>query len=68
MRAEWDIAPHLKSGRLVPVLPQYDTPDADIHAVWPQHLQGAQRVRVFVDFLAAAFAQKAGEQANDAGP
>lgn len=68
MRAEWDIAPHLKSGRLVQVLPQFDTPDADIHAVWPQHLQGAQRLRVFVDFLAAAFAQKAGAPvAGDGG-
>ncbi len=61
MRAEWDIAQHLRSGRLVPVLPQYDTPDADIHAVYPQALQGSRRVRVFVDHLAEAFARQAGE-------
>lgn len=61
MRAEWDIAQHLRSGRLVPVLPQYDTPDADIHAVYPQALQGSRRVRVFVDHLAEAFARQSGE-------
>lgn len=56
MRAEWDIARYLKSGRLVQVLPQYDTPDADIYAVVPQRLQLSARVRSFVDFMAASFA------------
>jgi len=54
MRAEWDIAHHLKSGRLVQLLPNYDTPDADIFAVYPQRHQHSVRVRAFVDFLAAA--------------
>ena len=54
MRAEWDIARYLESGRLVRVLPQYDTPDADIHAVYPQRHQTAARVRAFVDFLAVS--------------
>jgi LysR family transcriptional activator of dmlA len=60
MRAQWDIERHLKSGRLVPVLPQYHTPDADIHAVYPSRLQMAARVRAFVDFVAAAFARNGG--------
>ena len=55
MRAEWDIARYLQSGRLVQVLPGYCTPDADIYAVYPQRHQTAARVRVFVDFLAQAF-------------
>ena len=59
MRAEWDIERHLHSGRLVQVLPQYATPDADIHAVWPQRHQLASRVRAFVDFVADAFARQA---------
>jgi DNA-binding transcriptional LysR family regulator len=59
MRAEWDIDRHLKTGRLVQLLPQYDTPDADIHAVYPEQHQTSRRVRVFVDFLAEAFAQQA---------
>ncbi len=60
LRAEWDIDRYLKSGRLVQVLPQYDTPDADIHAVYPERHQVSRRVRVFVDFMAAAFEQQAG--------
>jgi DNA-binding transcriptional LysR family regulator len=60
MRAEWDVARHLKSGRLVQVLPQYHTPDADIYAVYPQHHPLAARVRAFVDFVALSLAQRAG--------
>lgn len=59
MRAEWDIERYLHSGRLVQVLPQYYTPDADIHAVYPQRHQLAARVRAFVDFVALSFAQQA---------
>jgi LysR family transcriptional activator of dmlA len=58
MRAEWDIERHLKSGRLLPVLPQYRTPDADIYAVYPQRHQLSARVRAFVDFLALSFPQQ----------
>ena len=56
MRAEWDIARHLRSGRLVQVLPQWETPEADIHAVYPQRLQMSSRVRAFVQFMAEAMA------------
>jgi DNA-binding transcriptional LysR family regulator len=55
MRAEWDIARHLESGRLVTVLPQFHTPDADIYAVYPQRHQLSTRVRAFVDFVALTF-------------
>jgi LysR family transcriptional activator of dmlA len=51
MRAEWDIARYLRSGRLVQVLPQYHTPEADIYAVYPQRHQMSTRVRVFVEFI-----------------
>ncbi len=57
MRAEWDIQRHLQSGRLVQVLPQYYTPDADIYAVYPQRHQMATRVRAFVDFAAVQMKQ-----------
>ena len=59
MRAEWDIERYLRNGRLVHVLPQYHTPDADIHAVYPQRHQLAARVRAFVDFIALSFSQQA---------
>ena len=57
LRAEWDIQRHLRSGRLVQVLPQYEMPAADIHAVYPQRHQLSTRVRAFVDFLAESFAR-----------
>lgn len=59
MRAEWDIERYLKNGRLVQVLPQYHTPDADIYAVYPQRHQRAARVRAFVDFVALSLGQRA---------
>jgi len=59
MRAEWDIERYLRNGRLVQVLPHYYTPDADIHAVYPQRHQLAARVRAFVDFVALALKQQA---------
>lgn len=51
MRAEWDIAKYLRSGRLRQVLENYATPPADIYAVYPQRHQKARRVTAFVDFL-----------------
>jgi DNA-binding transcriptional LysR family regulator len=56
MRAEWDIARYLKSGRLQPVLDHWQTPPADIHAVYPVRHQGAARVVAFVEHLRAHFA------------
>ncbi len=60
MRAEWDIERYLANGRLVQVLPQHATPDADIYAVYPQRHQLAVRVRAFVDFVALAFKKQVG--------
>ncbi len=57
MRAEWDIARYLRSGRLKQVLENWKTPPADIHAVYPQRHQTSARVRAFVDFLAGHFAK-----------
>ncbi len=56
MRAEWDVARYLRSGRLVQVLADHLTPPADIYAIYPQRHQTAARVRAFVDFLAERFA------------
>ncbi len=63
MRAEWDIARYLKNGRLVQVLPQFHTPDADVHAVYPQRHQLAARVRAFVDFVASSMLPPSGPAA-----
>jgi DNA-binding transcriptional LysR family regulator len=56
LRAEWDVARYLRSGRLVQVLADYLTPPADIYAIYPQRHQAAARVRAFVDFLVERFA------------
>jgi DNA-binding transcriptional LysR family regulator len=58
MRAEWDIHRYLQSGRLVQVLPQYNTPNADIYAVYPERHQRTARVRALIDFLTTFFAQR----------
>ena len=59
MRAEWDIAKYLRSGRLQQVLEAYATPPADIYAVYPQRHQKARRVTAFVDYLADALGSTA---------
>lgn len=51
MRAEWDVARYLESGRLVQVLPQFETPEADVYAVYPSRHQKSARVRAFVEFV-----------------
>ena len=58
LRAEWDIARYLRSGRLQQVLENWQTPPADIHAVYPVRHQGTARVRTFVDHLAQEFARR----------
>jgi LysR family transcriptional activator of dmlA len=55
LRAEWDVARYLRSGRLRQVLENWQAPPADIHAVYPVRHQNAARVRAFVDHLAGHF-------------
>lgn len=52
MRAEWDVARYLRSGRLREVLANWQTPPADVYAVYPVQVQGAARVTAFVEHLA----------------
>lgn len=51
MRAEWDVAKYLRSGRLVQVLADYETPPADIYAVYLERLNLSAKVAYFVDYL-----------------
>ncbi len=51
MRAEWDVAKFLRSGRLVRVLSDYDTPPADIYAVFPERLNLSAKVTRFIEHL-----------------
>ncbi|MFO1192123.1 MAG: LysR family transcriptional regulator [Rhodoferax sp.] len=59
LRAEWDIARYLRSGRLVQVLPHCSTPPADVYAVYAPRHQVSARVRAFVEHLAAHFGKSA---------
>jgi DNA-binding transcriptional LysR family regulator len=54
MRAEWDIAKYIRSGRLQQVLENHHTPPADIYAVYPPRHQTAARVQAFVAFVSEA--------------
>jgi len=58
LRAEWDVARYLRSGRLRQVLENWQSPPADIHAVYPVRHQSTLRVRAFVDHLAQEFARR----------
>jgi LysR family transcriptional activator of dmlA len=56
LRAEWDIERYLRSGRLVQLLPQWETPPADLYAVHLQRQAEIARVRAFVEHLTRYFA------------
>lgn len=56
MRSEWDVAKYLHNGRLKLVLENWQTPPADIYAIYPQRLQTAARVKALVSHLSEAFA------------
>ncbi|WP_146588851.1 LysR family transcriptional regulator [Puniceibacterium confluentis] len=51
LRSEWDIAHHVREGRLHVVLPDYFQ-TANITAIYPERHHLTAKVRVFVDFLA----------------
>jgi DNA-binding transcriptional LysR family regulator len=64
LRAEWDIAKYLRSGRLQVVLEDYATPAADIFAVYPERHASTPRVQAFTDFLVTSFADRAQKQSG----
>lgn len=59
LRAEWDIAKYVRSGRLVILLEDYATEPADIFAVYSERQARSPRVRAFTDFLVKSFMQGA---------
>lgn len=56
LRAEWDVKQYLQDGKLVQVLSNCETPNADIFAVYSQRHQMSNRIRAFVDFIAEELA------------
>lgn len=55
LRAEWDVREYIEKGSLIQVLSTFDSPDADIYAVYPQQHRSTLRVKAFVDFVADSF-------------
>jgi DNA-binding transcriptional LysR family regulator len=58
MRAEWDVSKYLRSGRLIRLLEDYELPQANIYAVYPERHYLSTKVKVFIDFLVAQFAEQ----------
>jgi LysR family transcriptional activator of dmlA len=56
MRSQWDAAELLRAGTLVPVLPDWRPPDADIYLVFQTKHTVSAKTRALVDFLLAEFA------------
>lgn len=55
LRAQWDVEKHLASGELVPLLTAYNSPDADIYAIYAERHRTSVRVKALIDFVAGAF-------------
>jgi DNA-binding transcriptional LysR family regulator len=66
LRAEWDIAKYLRSGRLQVILEDYATPPADIFAVYPERHASTPRVQAFTNFLVTSFSDR--EQKSSGKP
>lgn len=55
LRAQWDVEKHLESGELIQLLTTYNSPDADIYAIYAERYRTSVRVKTLIDFVAAAF-------------
>jgi LysR family transcriptional activator of dmlA len=55
LRAQWDVEKYLQSGRVVKVLANYHSPDADIYAVYAERHRTSVRVKALIDFVETAF-------------
>jgi len=61
MRSEWEVAPLLRAGRLLPVLADWALPSADVYVVFPTRSHLSAKTRALVDFLLEAFAPRRAE-------
>lgn len=68
LRAEWDIARYVRSGRLRLVLEDQTPTRADVYAIYPQQLHHSARVRSLIDFLIERFQHidHLNDESNDA--
>ena len=66
LRSEWDVAPYLRAGRLQRVMVPWEGTSSDIYAIYPQRHHLSSKVRLFLDFLAAKFADQRALEASNA--
>lgn len=73
-RSEWDVAEHLQAGRLVPLLDEWQLPDADVVALISSRHGRSLRATRFIDQLHSSLSQVlwmpsvTGGQAERGGP
>ncbi|ABK75149.1 LysR family transcriptional regulator [Mycolicibacterium smegmatis] len=58
MRSIWHVAPYVREGRLVHVLPDVETPEADVVALFDAGVRTSPRVRTLLSFLRKQLAQR----------
>lgn len=68
MRAEWNLIDYLRDGRLVEVLEDYETPPADIYAVYLERLNLSAKVSSFIEHLQAQFRDADGQWDESRAP
>lgn len=66
IRSIWEVAPHLRKGELVALLPEWSTPPADIYLVFQTGSQMPAKVRVLIDWLLKYFEPKRAAGKNGA--
>lgn len=67
LRAEWDIARYVRSGRLRLVLEDAQAVPADVYAIYSEQHHLSAKVRLFIDFLVERFQNIDHLDLNDAG-
>ena len=58
LQPDFIVHEHVAAGRLVPVLTDYEWPVTPAYAVYPPTRHLNYRVRAFIDFVAALFAER----------
>ncbi|MFJ3483151.1 LysR family transcriptional regulator [Pseudomonas sp. NPDC090202] len=61
LKSIWDVSADLVAGRLSRVMPEWQTAEAPVHALYPQSRYLPPRVRALLDFLRDRFEQAARE-------
>jgi len=57
LKSQWDIEPHLKSGKLIPLLQKYEPAPTRLQMVYPSGAIQPRRVRFLMDHLTEVFAK-----------